>query len=159
MVRGVTAALKLGLELTARTPTHLTLGTFFETWISLVDGTVKRSLGRDEYHLALTVDRGRRLAGTGRTHICQLDSEACELGQNQATPAHLVPANISRGIPVFLGLRTNAFLDLASLRAGAAFRLITDPGDAVDFTLEHPAIAPELIGPGRFLIELGGLVT
>lgn len=147
--------LKLGVEILAKSRAELSLGTFFETWISLEEGTLKRSVGRDEYHLALTVEAGHRLAATGRTHICQLDAAAAGLGCNQAAPANPVPGQPGPGRPVFLGLRTNAFLDLSALTAGISLRLIALPGEGTEIPLTDQRVTAEQIGPGRFLIELG----
>jgi hypothetical protein len=150
--------LKLGLELLAREPTPLSLGTFFETWLAAAGGTVKRSLGRDEYHLGLTIGAGRRLAATGRTHICQLDVESLDLGLNQARPALLVPADLPPGAPLCLGVRTNRFLDLNALAAGVWLRLVRDTGPPVEVSLEHVLLDREEIAPGRYLLELGTLL-
>lgn len=150
--------MKIGLEILTQAGTRLTLGTFFESWLCLAEGTLKRSLGRDEYHLHVSMGPGRRLAATGRTHICQLDSEAAGLGPNQAAAAVLVPVSSRPEAPLFLGMRTNAFLDMAAFTSGAALRLVREGTDAVVFTLDHPDVAPHWVGPGRFLIQLPPLL-
>lgn len=150
--------MKLGLELLTLRPTAISLGTFFETWLATPNGTIKRSLGRDEYHLGLTIGAHRRVAATGRTHICQLDVEAVELGQNQARPALLVPTDIDAGTPLYLGMRTNRFLTLAALRDATLLRLLRDTGPAVECQLDPARIQAEEVAPGRYLINLGALL-
>lgn len=150
--------MKLGVELVARRLTALKLGSFFETWVSLLDGTLTRSLGRDEFHLALTYPATRRLAATGRTGICQCDLEAISLGLNQSLPTRPVDAQLSPGAPVLFGLRTNVFLDLPALCRGASLRVVTSEG-AVEADLEDRRVWPELVYPGRFLVEVGNLVS
>lgn len=150
--------MKLGLELLTLRPTQVSLGTFFETWLALPAGTLKRSLGRDEYHLGLVIGTQRRVAATGRTHICQLDVEALDLGENQARPALLVPATLAAGAPVCLGIRTNRYLDVGALAEGASFRMLRDTGTPVEFDLSHPLIQHEQVAPGRYLIEMGTLL-
>lgn len=151
--------MKVGLELVAQTNLSLKLGTFFETWLSQVDGVIKRSLGRDEYHLDVVVERGNRLAATGRIHLCQLDTAAIGLGPIQGSPCNTVSVELPPGSPVFLNIRTNAFLELSALRSGCRFRLVTDrPLDGFEFGLDNPDVLTELVGPGRFLMEFGRLL-
>ena len=154
----VNISLKLGLELMAKRPLALRLGTFFETWIALPGGTVRRSLGRDEYHLELTIDTGRRVAATGRTHVCQLDLEAAEIGANQAGPALLVPAEIVPGTPVLWGVRTNQFLSLPQLTGGATAVLRRDGAEPLTFGLDHPHLALEEVAPGRYIVDISALL-
>ncbi len=150
--------MKLGLELIAREPVTFRLGTFFETWIATPAGTVRRSLGRDEYHLGLTIDRGRRLAATGRTHICQLDLEAADMGPNQAREATPVPAEIGPGVPVIWGIRTNLFLDEGALIRGASGRLLLDDRPPLEFPLDHPVLVVESVAPGRFVLDVSAVM-
>ncbi|MFO7172778.1 MAG: hypothetical protein DIU70_007415 [Bacillota bacterium] len=145
--------MRMGVELLANEPVRLRLGSFFESWLALPTGALRRSLGRDEYHLAITIGPGRRLAATGRTYICQIDAEGAGLGVNQARAAVLTPADLPPSLPVFLGLRTNVFLDLPSLVAGARLRLLRDDQPPVEIPLS-PTIAEQVL-PGRFLIDLG----
>lgn len=149
--------LKLGLELVARRPLTLRLGTFFETWIATASGSLRRSLGRDEYHLGLTIGAGGRLAGTGRTHICQVDLEAAELGENSARPSLLAEADLAMASPMIWGIRTNLFLDLASLKTEAMGRLVTG-GQPLLFDLGHPQITTEAVAPGRYIVDVTGLL-
>jgi len=151
--------LKLGMELLAARPATLRLGTFFETWLTTPSGTVRRSLGRDEFHLGLTIDRAQRLAATGRTSICQVDLEAAELGKNHAGPAVLVESEIVASMPVLAGVRTNLFLSLSSLREGVTGRLIMEDKEPVDFRVDHPSLVTTEVAPGRFLLDLTGLVS
>lgn len=151
--------MKLGLELIARRPITLRLGTFFETWVATTSGSLRRSLGRDEYHLSLTVGPGGRLAGTGRTHICQVDLEAAELGMNGARPALLTEADLAHLGPVIWGIRTNLFLDLADVKERATARLLTDGRGPLEFDLDHPALAAEAVAPGRYIIDVTGLLS
>jgi hypothetical protein len=151
--------LKVGLELVAQTTLSLKLGTFFETWLSQVDGLIKRSLGRDEYHLDVRVERGNLIAATGRIHLCQVDTAAIGLGPIHASPCVTVTVDIPPGSPIFLNIRTNAFLELSALRSGCRFRLVTDrPLNGLAFSLENPDVLTELVGPGRFLMEFGRLL-
>lgn len=149
--------MKLGLELLASTQVTLRLGTFFETWIATAPGTVRRSLGRDEYHLSLGVSEGRRLAATGRTHICQLDLEAAEMGENQARPALLTPTELPPDTPVIWGIRTNQFITLAALRAGARGRLLGEGRAPLEFALDDPAVTGIEVAPGRYILDISGL--
>lgn len=151
--------MKLGLELIARRPITLRLGTFFETWVATTSGSVRRSLGRDEYHLSLTVDAGRRLAGTGRTHICQVDLEAAELGLNGARPSLLTEADLAVDGPIIWGIRTNLFLDLADLKERSTARMITEGGEPLEFDLTHPKVVVEAVAPGRYIIDVTGLLS
>jgi hypothetical protein len=149
--------LKLGMELLAARPATLRLGTFFETWLSTPSGTVRRSLGRDEFHLGLTIDRKHRLAATGRTSICQVDLESAELGKNQAGPMVMVDADINPKTPVLAGVRTNLFLSLPAMREGVIGRLVLDGQDPVEFGFEHPQIVTTEVAPGRYVLDLTGL--
>lgn len=151
--------MKLGLELIARRPIALRLGTFFETWVATSSGSVRRSLGRDEYHLGLTIGPGGRLAGTGRTHICQVDLEAAELGRNGARPSLLTEADLAVEGPIIWGIRTNLFLDLADLEERATARLLTDGAPPREFDLRHPAVVAEAVAPGRYIIDVTGLLS
>jgi hypothetical protein len=151
--------LKLGLELLARYPAPLRIGTFFETWLATPAGTVRRSLGRDEYHLGLTIDAGRRLAATGRTFICQLDVEEAGLGINQARPALRVEAEWSPKMPLIWGIRTNRFLDWAALADGTTAQLIREGQEPLPFAMDHPSLNASEVAPGRFIIELSGLLS
>jgi len=151
--------LRLGLELIARTPVTLRLGTYFETWIATDVGTVRRSLGRDEYHLGLVVQPGQRLAATGRTHICQIDLEAAELGTNGARPAAPTEADLSAPGPVVWGIRTNLFLDPDDLAARSGGRLILEGRPPLEFALDHPAVHVKTVGPGRYIVDLTGLIA
>lgn len=146
--------MKLGLELVARRPIALRLGTFFETWVATASGSVRRSLGRDEYHLSLTISTGRRLAATGRTYICQVDLEATELGTNGARPSLLTEADPAVDGPIIWGIRTNLFLDLADLKERAAGRLVTEGAEPVAFDLNHPKVVVEAVAPGRYIIDV-----
>lgn len=150
--------MKLGLELVAKAPANLTLGTFFETWIATPSGTVKRSLGRDEYHLGLVIQAGRRLAATGRTHICQVDLEAADLGLNQARAPLLVEAEIPLGTPVVWGIRTNRFLSRGALVEGAAARLLRDGAEPLTFDLDHKQLLLEESAPGRYVVDISALL-
>lgn len=151
--------MKVGLELVAQTTLSLKLGTFFETWLSQVDGFIKRSLGRDEYHLDVTVERGNLIAATGRIHLCQLDTAVIGLGPIHASPCNTLSVDLPPGSPLFLNIRTNAFLELSAVRLGCRFRLVTDrPLDGLEFSLDNPDILTELVGPGRFLMEFGRLL-
>jgi len=151
--------LKLGLELLASRTESLRLGTFFELWIATPEGTIRRSLGRDEYHLGLTIQAGRRLAGTGRTHTCQLDLEAAEMGPNQARPASLVQADVAPGEPVVLGIRTNLFISLADLVSGSRIRVQREAAEAVEGTMGDHLAVPTEVAPGRFLVDVTGLFS
>lgn len=150
--------MKLGLELLAERAADIRLGTFFETWVATAEGTVRRSLGRDEYHLGLTVQPGQRLAATGRTHICQLDLEAAGLGTNGARPSLLVPVELPEGSPLIWSIRTNLFLSLPALAAGTGARLLRDGAEPLSFRLDHPLLTAEEIAPGRYLVDLCGLL-
>lgn len=150
--------MRLGVELVARAPTRLGLGSFFETWLMFPAGVLRRSLGRDEYHLPVAIQAGRRLAGTGRTYICQIDSDAAGLGPNQARPCLPVPAPHPAGGPVVLGLRTNVFRDLSALVDGVHLVLLTDVAEPVRTTLDDPRIPAEEILPGRYRIGLSRLL-
>lgn len=152
------APVRLGLEVVAAEPVRLHLGSFFESWLALAAGAIKRSLGRDEYHLAITVGAGRRLAATGRTYICQIDAEETGLGTNQARPAVLVPTDLIPGAPLFLGLRTNVFLDLPALRQGVRLRLLRD-GEPADCPLTDRHLAAEQVMAGRYLVDLTALLS
>jgi hypothetical protein len=153
-----TIALKLGLELVARRPTPLSLGTFFESWIATQSGTVRRSLGRDEYHLGLIIGAGQTLAATGRTHICQIDREAAGLGPNAARPAAPVDAEVLPGAPVLWSVRTNRFLTLSALREGTAVRIRREEADAMEIDLDHPQLVLEATLPGRYILDLSALL-
>lgn len=150
--------MRLGLELVARTAIPLRLGTYFETWLATCAGTVRRSLGRDEYHLGLVLRPGQRLAATGRTHICQIDLEAAELGTNGARPALPAEADLSTPGPVVWGIRTNLFLDPDDLAARAGGRLVVEGRPPLDFPLTHPSVQVKAVGPGRYIIDLTGLI-
>ncbi|HWI52547.1 MAG TPA: hypothetical protein VNT01_10455 [Symbiobacteriaceae bacterium] len=146
--------MKLGLELVTGLPCTLRLGTFFETWISTPTGTVRRSLGRDEYHLDLALASGRRLAATGRTHVCQLDLEDAGLGPNQARPAVLAEAETEPGTPVIWGIRTNLFLSLPALIEGATALLIRDGTEPFPFRFDDKLLVAEATAPGRYIIDI-----
>ncbi len=150
--------MKLGLELIASRAATLRLGTFFETWIATAPGTVRRSLGRDEYHLSLTIGAGKRLAATGRTHICQLDLEAAEIGENQARPTLNIETELPKGAPVIWGIRTNLFLSLASLRESATGRLFREGREPESFGLGDERISAIEVAPGRYIIDISGLL-
>lgn len=150
--------MRLGLELLARRPAELRLGTYLETWLATSEGTVRRSLGRDDYHLGLTIGAGARLAATGRTHICQLDLERAELGRNEARPALPVPVESPLASPVLWAIRTNLFLTLAALCEGSKGRLLRDAKEPLDFTLDHHLIVAEEVAPGRYLVDLSNLL-
>lgn len=145
---------RLGLELMAAEPVRLHLGSFFESWLALSAGAIRRSLGRDEYHLEIRVGAGRRLAATGRTYICQIDAEETGLGTNQARAAVLVPTDLTPGAPLFLGLRTNVFLDQRALVRGAHLRLQRDGHPLAECTLSDPRVHAEQVVPGRYLVDL-----
>lgn len=150
--------MRLGLELLTTRPTEIRLGTFFETWLATAGGTVRRSLGRDEYHLSLTIGAGQRIAATGRTHICQLDLELAELGPNQARSALLTEAEFDPGSPVICGVRTNLFLDLPSLTDGATARLLRGNGTSVAFGLDDPLLMVDEVAPGRYILDISALL-
>lgn len=156
--QGVKSTLKLGLELIARRPIRLRLGTFFETWIATASGSARRTLGRDENHLSLTVPPGGRLAGTGRTHICQVDLEATELGRNGARPALLTAVDRSDGGTLVWGIRTNLFLDLADLCERAVARLLVEGTTEQEFALDDPRISVDAVAPGRYIVDVTGLL-
>lgn len=151
--------LKLGVELLARQPAILRLGTFFETWIATPQGTVRRSLGRDEYHLSLRIGTESRLAATGRTHICQVDLEAAELGRNQARPATLAESEHEPGAPLILGVRTNLFLDLPALTLGATGCLLREGAPPTAFPLDHHLLIASEVAPGRYILDLSRLLV
>lgn len=150
--------MKLGVELLARQPAILRLGTFFETWIATPRGTVRCSLGRDEYHLGLCIETGSRLAATGRTHICQLDLEAAELGRNQARSATLAEAEHEPGAPLIWGMRTNLFLDLSALTGGTKGRLLREGVAPVPFAFDHHLVIASEVAPGRYIVDLSRLL-
>lgn len=150
--------MRLGVELVARAPTRLGLGSFFESWLLLPAGAVRRSLGRDEYHLPLAIQAGRRLAGTGRTYVCQIDSELAGLGPNQARPCLPVPVPCAPGSPLVLSLRTNVFRDLSALVAGVHLVLLSDVAAPVRAALDDPRLAAEELLPGRYRVALGRLL-
>lgn len=148
--------MKLGVELLARRTVTLRLGTYFETWIATAAGTVRRSVGRDEYHLPIKVGAGRRLAGTGRTHICQVDLEQAELGANQARAADLMMVPASS--PLVWSLRTNLFLSLSALQKGAIGQLLREDEPPLQFPLDDPAVTVTELSPGRYVVDLTGLL-
>jgi hypothetical protein len=154
----VSTALKLGLELVTEGPCALRLGTFFETWLTTPAGTVRRSLGRDEYHLDLHLPAGRRLAATGRTHVCQLDLEDAGLGTNQARPAVLVTAEVEPGTPTIWGIRTNLFLSQPALVAGATALLVREGAESHPFRLDDKQILTESTAPGRYIVDISALL-
>lgn len=149
--------LRLGVEVLARAPAHLRLGNFFETWLALPSGVLRRSLGRDEYHLAVTIGRDRRLAATGRTYICQIDAEEAGLGVNQARSAVLAPVELPPGTPLFLGLRTNVFLQMPELMAGVRLQLLRGNLPRVEVPLDSQVA--EQVLPGRFVVDLSAALT
>lgn len=151
--------MKLGLELIARQPIEIRLGIFFETWVATTAGSVRRSLGRDEYHLGLTIGPGGRLAGTGRTHICQVDLESVELGTNGARPSLLAEADLAMQGPIIWGIRTNLFLDLADLKERVGARLLTEGAPPLAFDLCHPEVVVETVAPGRYIVDLTRLLS
>ncbi|BAD40769.1 MAG: hypothetical protein A6D92_08365 [Symbiobacterium thermophilum] len=151
--------MKLGMELVARHPLPLSLGTFFETWIATAAGSARRSLGRDEYHLRIHVDTGARLAATGRTHVCQVDLEAAGLGRNGARPALLTPVDVPDGSPVIWGIRTNRFLDVADLIASAGARLLREGSEPAPFALDDPRVRLECVAPGRYIVDITRLLA
>lgn len=148
--------MKLGVELLARRAVTLKLGTYFETWIATAAGTVRRSVGRDEYHLPIALQAGRRLAGTGRTHICQVDLEHAELGENQARAAEL--AVVPASSPLVWSLRTNLFLTLSAFRKGAVGRLLREGEPPLPFQLDDPDLNVTELSPGRYVVDLAGLL-
>ncbi len=150
---------KLGLELIAHRPVQLRLGTFFETWIATAGGSARRSLGRDEYHLRLTIGPGGRLAATGRTHICQVDLEAADLGPNGARQALLAPVARPEGSPVLWGIRTNRFLRAEDLRQLTRARLLQEGGRVMEFTFADDGIDLQVLSPGRYLVDVTALVA
>jgi hypothetical protein len=150
--------LKLALELYTNRPVALRLGTFFETWIATTDGTLRRSLGRDEYHFNLHLDANRRLAATGRTHICQVDLEAVDLGINQARKAILTAASAEPIPPILWGIRTNLYLDLPSLVESTSALLLRENSPSIPFDLNHERVHSLEIAPGRYLVDLSGLL-
>jgi len=150
--------LKLGLELTTSRPTALRLGTFFETWITTASGNVRRSLGRDEYHLSLGLGEGRRLCATGRTHLCQLDLAEAGLGPNQARPAAPADLDLEIGTPVLWAIRTNQFLTLPDLVAGSRGRLVREGSEPLDFPLDHPLLTNAEVAPGRYVLDISALL-
>lgn len=148
------AAARLGLELIAARPLDLSIGTFFETWLAAADGTVRRSLGRDEYHLTLRIEAGGRLAATGRTYVCQFDRAGAEMGKNEALAARPVDlGDLPTGL-LLLALRTNRFLSLADLQESAALRLIIGGEDRGLLPLNEPPLRCDQVAPGRYLIDL-----
>ncbi|HYF92198.1 MAG TPA: hypothetical protein VD969_08115 [Symbiobacteriaceae bacterium] len=150
--------MKLGLELVTGPPCALRLGTFFETWVTTPGGTVRRSLGRDEYHLDLYLQCGRRLAATGRTHVCQVDLEDAGLGPNQARPAVQVDAEIEPGTPVIWGIRTNLFLTLPALTEGATGLLLRDAAEPLPFRLDDKLLVVEAPAPGRYIVDISAFL-
>lgn len=148
--------MKLGVELLARRAVTLRLGTYFETWIATAAGTVRRSVGRDEYHLPLTLKAGRRLAGTGRTHICQVDLEQAELGDNQARATELTV--VPESSPLVWSVRTNLFLSLSALRKGAVGNLLLEGKEPLRFQLDDPGLNVTELSPGRYVVDLTGLL-
>ena len=149
--------MNLGLELLASRAVKLRLGTYFETWIATPAAAVRRSLGRDEFHLALTVAAGHRLAATGRTHISQVDLEAAEMGPNQVRPAVLVPVDVEAGDPVIWAIRTNLFLSLPALMEVAQARVITGERTWL-LPFDHPDLAVTEVTAGRYLVDLTRLL-
>lgn len=150
--------MKLGMELTARRPVQLNLGTFFETWIATAAGSVRRSLGRDEYHLRITIGVGARLAATGRTHLCQVDLEAAGIGRNGARQALLTPVAVPPEGPVIWGIRTNRFLQLSDLAESAAARLLREGSPPKEFALDDPRVRLECVAPGRYIVDVTRLL-
>lgn len=146
------------MELLARRPVRLRLGTFFETWLATAEGSVRRSVGRDEYHLGLEINAGHRLAGTGRTHICQLDLEGAAMGPNQAREAVLVPAELPPGETLLWSVRTNLFLELPTMMAGGTGRLLQEGRAPVPFGLDHPLLLINQVAPGRFVLDVSRLL-
>lgn len=151
--------MKLGLELIAHRPVQLRLGTFFETWIATASGSARRSLGRDEYHLRLMIGPGGRLAATGRTHICQVDLEAADLGPNGARQALLAPVVRTEGSPVLWGIRTNRFLRAEDLRQFTRARLLQEGGRVMEFDFADGSVELQALSPGRYLIDITALLT
>lgn len=150
--------MRLGLELLTKQPAAVRLGTFFETWLATPEGTLRRSLGRDEYHLSLSLPPGRRLAATGRTHISQVDLEDAGLGTNQAPAAQLVRTAPEPGVPMVLGIRTNLFLSLAALNQGCCLRLLREGRDPLNCDLADPRLHVQEVAAGRYILEISGLL-
>jgi hypothetical protein len=148
------AAARLGLELIATRPLDLSIGTFFETWLAAADGTVRRSLGRDEYHLSLRMETGARLAATGRTYLCQFDRASAEMGENAALPARLVDLGEAPSGLLLLALRTNRFLSLGALQESVQLRPIVSGGALTPLPLTAPTLRCDQVAQGRFLIDL-----
>lgn len=150
--------MQIGVEITILHEKTFTLGTFFETWLGVCDQPVKKSLGRDEYHLDVAVEPGRRVAATGRTYLCQVDTVPVGLGPVQAPaarPVEVAPASASTSHPIFLHLRTNTFLEPEALTQGLSFRLVgPDNSPLCDFQLSDQRVDIEWLNPGRFLIDL-----
>ncbi|HLO04725.1 MAG TPA: hypothetical protein VK191_16590 [Symbiobacteriaceae bacterium] len=148
------AAARLGLELIAARPLDLSIGTFFETWLAAADGTVRRSLGRDEYHLTLRIEAGGRLAATGRTYVCQFDRAGADMGANEALPTRPVDLGAVPTGLLLLALRTNCFLSLRELQEGAAIRLNVGGQARGLLPLNEPPLRCDQVAPGRYLIDL-----
>jgi len=147
------------MELTARRPIQMNLGTFFETWIATAAGSARRSLGRDEYHLRISIGTGARLAATGRTHICQVDLEAAGLGRNGVRQALLTPVDFPGEGPVIWGIRTNRFLQLPDLVESAGARLLLEGSPPKEFTLDDPRVRLDCVAPGRYIVDVTGLLA
>jgi hypothetical protein len=152
-------ATRLGVELLATHEIELPIGTFFESWLAAADGTVRRSLGRDEYHLSLQIATGHRLAATGRTYICQFDRAQAEMGENEALPAKPVPLEGAPEEFLLLALRTNRFLALRTLQEETHLQLVGANGARHSLPLNHPSLRCDEVGPGRFLVDLTGCRT
>lgn len=55
-------------------------------------------------------------------------------------------------------LRTNLFLSLPALTAGARLRLLRDGAEPAEISLADERISLDEVAPGRFVAEIGNLV-
>lgn len=147
--------MNMAVELLAAAPVRLSLGSFFETWLSFDGETSRKSIGRDEYHLNLTVPIRHRLAATGRLNICQVDLASAGIDPGEILPGRPVEVPGPAGAIIQLHVRTNVFLEQAPLIHNVILRILRDPGLApAEIPLRRMPGAVTWVNRGRFAITL-----
>lgn len=147
--------MRIGLELLSEEKTALQAGTFFETWLCVPRGVVGSSLGRDCFRVGRRLAQGARVCATGRAVV----HGKARPGHTVSSPPVGVDVAFAWGEALLLGLRTNRFTHLGDLTAAVRLAATLDDVRRLECPLRHPLVQLEEVEPGRFLIELGGLLA
>lgn len=149
----------LRAELVAEVACPVSVGDFFQLWLSADHRVVAGSEGRDDYRVNSILFSGKRVAGLGRKVETRPNSAWAVVGATEAPVAQPVEVDPDHHFRLRLHILTNVFPDTGLLVSQIAIRLFEGDGRPIpDVSLRRPDLAVIRAGQGEFVVDITPLI-